>query len=189
MPSICLNTAIAITGLSRRTLWRRIGDGRLSALGAHEPGEKTRVRLDDVLPLSCIPLEPEDQAVIVAADGGDAQAQCDLALIFLASNRPADAVPWFTLAAKQFHPDAMCYLGRAYLSGAGVARDAEAGLMWLSHAATKGHPLAQAVTRYLQSPAGQQRLAARDPTALDAALDEVERQVLLKVMRETADPA
>ncbi|MBK1718642.1 tetratricopeptide repeat protein [Thiocystis violacea] len=189
MPSISLSTASSITGLTKRTLWRHIEHGSLSSISAREPGEKTRVRLEDVLPLACLPLEPEDHAVILEADGGDAVAQCDLALMFLAADRPADAVPWLTLAAKPFYPDAMCYLGRGYLSGAGVARDEEAGLMWLSHAATKGHPLAQALTRFLQSPAGQQRLAAQDQAALDAALDAVERQVLLKVMRETADPA
>jgi uncharacterized protein len=189
MSSISLSTASSITGLTKRTLWRHIEQGSLTSISAREPGEKTRVRLEDVLPLACLPLEPEDHRVIVEADGGDAVAHCDLALIFLAANRPADAVPWLMLAAKQFYPDAMYQLGRAYLSGAGVTRDEDSGLMWLSHAATKGHLLAQALVRFLQCLAGQQRLTARDQAALDAALDEVERQALLKVMQETADPA
>lgn len=189
MPSICLNTAIAITGVSRRTLWRRINEGGVSTLGKHEPGEETRLNLDDVLALSSLPLEAEDRAVIVDADGGDAVAQCELALIFLAAHRPADAVPWLTLAAKQFYPDAMCYLGRGYLSGEGVPRDENAGILWLSQAAAKGHPLAQHLMLFLQSPKGQQWLATHEPKALDAALDAIERKAILNALQETADPA
>jgi hypothetical protein len=189
MPSICLNTAIAITGLSRRTLWRRINDGDISTLGTHDHGGETRVNLDDVLPLSSLPLEPEDHAVIVGADAGDAVAQCELALIFLAADRPEDALPWMTHAAKQFYPDAMCYLGRWYLSGELVPRDEEVGLMWLAYAGAKGHPLGQALTRFLQIPGGQALRAARDRAALDAALDRVESAVLLRTLQETADPA
>ncbi|MBV5309709.1 tetratricopeptide repeat protein [Chromatium okenii] len=187
MPSICLNTAIAITGLSRRTLWRRINEGGVSTLGTHEQGEETRLNLDDVLPLSSLPLEPEDQAIIVAADQGEAVAQCDLAILLLNAARPTEAIPWFTLSAKQFYADAMCFLGRCYLSGDGVSRDADAGLMWLSHAAAKGHPLAQELMAFLLSPAGQQQRSAGDLVALNAVLDDIERRILLQTIEETAD--
>ncbi|TCT20232.1 tetratricopeptide repeat protein [Thiobaca trueperi] len=189
MPSIRLSTAITITGLSRRTLWRRINEGGVSTLGTHEPGEETRLNLDDVLPLSSLPLEPEDRAILVAADRGDAVAQCDLAILLLNADRPAAAIPWFTLSARQFYADAMCFLGRCYLSGEGISRDVDTGLMWLSQAAAKGHPLAEDLMAFLLSPAGRQRRAAGDPPALDAALNDIERRMLLAALAETADPA
>jgi len=168
MPSICLSTATSLTGLTKRTLWRRIDNGSLTAINATELGGKTRVRLADIVPLACVALEPEDLRVILDADGGDAVAQCDLALIFLAAHRSAAAVTWLMLAAKQFYPDAMCHLGRCYLSGEGVARDENAGILWLSQAAAKGHPLARNLMLFLQSPKGQQLPAAHEPEALDA---------------------
>ncbi len=186
MPSISLNTAISITGLSRRTLWRRISEGCVSTLDTHEPGVETRVSLDDVLPLSCLPLQPDDHAVIVDADAGDAVAQCDVALMWLAAGRADDAVPWLVRSAKQHYPDAMCYLGRLCLSGEGIARDRDAGLMWLSHAAVKRHVLAPSLLAFLQSAEGQSCCQADDPSALNAALDDVERQILLN-LADTAD--
>ena len=188
MPSISLNTAIAITGLSKRTLWRRIGEGRILRIEPHAMGEDARLNLDDVLPLSSLPLEPEDRAVIIEADAGDAVAQCELAVILLTADRARDAVPWMTRAAKQRYPDAMCYLGRFCLTGEAMPRDEEAGLMWLTQAGDKGHPLGQALAQFLQSQEGLALRAAGDQTALDAALDRVEREVLLRVLQETANP-
>lgn len=186
MPSICLNTAIAITGLSRRTLWRRIREGSISALGTHGPGEETRLNLDDVLPLCSLPTGPDECEIIIKADQGDAIAQSDLAILLLMAGRPAEAIPWFTLSAKQFYPDAMRFLGRLYLSGEGAERNVDMGVMWLNHAAIKGHQIAQAFTVFLQSPKGQSLL--QDQAALDTALDDVERKVILQVLAETADP-
>ena len=60
MHRISLRTAVAITGLTKRTLWRRIHNGRLAAISATEPGEKTLVRLEDVLPMSFLAVTPED---------------------------------------------------------------------------------------------------------------------------------
>lgn len=185
MPSICLNTAISITGLSRRTLWRRISEGRITALGVHGPGEETRLNLDDVLPLCSLPTGPDECEIIIKADQGDAIAQSDLAILLLMAERPADAIPWFTLSAKQFYPDAMRFLGRLYLSGEGAERNIDMGVMWLNHAAIKGHPIAQAFTLFLQSPKGQSLL--QDQAALDTALDDIERKLILEKMAEIAD--
>jgi len=179
---------MSITGLSKRTLWRRIGDGCLSALDAHVRGEKTRVDLDDALLLSDLPIDPGDHALILAADAGDAEAQCDLAIMLLTAHRAMEAVSWLTLAARQFYPDAMCYLGRCYLSGVGVPRDEDKGILWLSQAAAKGHLVAQHLMRLLQGPNSQPLREVPDPTVQDAALDAIERQVILNVLRETADP-
>lgn len=186
MNLISLSTAVAITGLTKRTLWRHIDKGSLSAASADEPGEKTLVHLEDVLPMSCLSVEPEDRAILVAADRGEAVAQCDLAILLLNADRPAAAILWFTLSARQFYADAMCFLGRCYLSGEGIRRDVDTGLMWLSQAAAKGHPLAEGQMAFMLSPAGRQLRAAEDPTALDAALDDIERRILLQTLAETA---
>ncbi len=160
MNLIYLNTAMSITGLTKRTLWRHIKSGRLSAVSAGTSGERTRVHMEEVLALSCIPLEPEDSALILEADSGNAEAQCDLGLLFLNAGRATDAVFWLELAAKQADPTAMCYLARCCLSGEGVRTNEEAGLVWLTHAAAKGHAIAQALLESLQSTKGKQlRLA------------------------------
>ena len=163
--------------------------GSYFSLPVGEPGKPTRVSLEDVLPLCALPLESDDPAIIAAADSGDPLAQCELAILFLNAKRPADAITWFTFSAKQFYADAMCFLGRHFLSGDGVPRDEKAGLLWLSRAATKEHPVARALIAFLQSPEGQQRLAARDQVALDKMLDNIERRILLTALQETADPA
>lgn len=188
MSSISLNTAASITGLTKRTLWRHIEKGSLSVVTAQTPGDQTRVYVSQVLPLSRLALGPEDDALIVAADQGDCEAQCDLGLLLLNANRPLNAVYWLNLAAKQQSPNAMCYLGRCYLACEGIPPDQKAGLMWIGQAAANGHLVAQALMLFLQGPKGQQLLERHEPNALDAALDAVERQVMLKVLGETADP-
>lgn len=60
MASITLNTAMSLTGLSKRTLWRRIADGQLRVHDAASGGggsEHTRVLLDDVIALSPLRLD------------------------------------------------------------------------------------------------------------------------------------
>lgn len=61
MASITLNTAMSLTGLSKRTLWRRIADGQLrvhdAASGGGGGSEHTRVLLDDVIALSPLRLD------------------------------------------------------------------------------------------------------------------------------------
>lgn len=187
MHRISLRTAVAITGLTKRTLWRHIHNGSLAATSASEPGEKTLVRLEDVLPMSFLAVTPEDWDSLAAADRGDAVAQCELAIRLLDAGRAAAAIPWFTLSARQFYPDAMCFLGRCYLSGEGVARDLDAGVMWLSQAAAKGHPLAQGLMAFLHRPAGPPPLTAFEPAALNQRLDDIERRILLAALAETAD--
>ncbi|MBK1656212.1 hypothetical protein [Allochromatium vinosum] len=186
MHLISLNTAVALTGLTKRTLWRYIDSGRLTAAGPAEPGDKTRVRLQDILPLSHLAIDPEHHPIIVDADCGDPAAQCDLGILLLTADRPADAIPWFQSAANAFYPDAMCWLARAYLSGEGVECHLETGLHWLDTAARKGHPLGQVMQQFLHSPAGQELLHAQNHTALKTALDDIERQTLLNALNATA---
>lgn len=184
MAYITLNTAVSITGLSKRTLWRRIADGQLRVHGASSGGgEHTRVRLDDVVALSPLRLEADDRALIAQADAGSAEAQCDLALLLLARNLPAEAVRWLALAAKQNYPEAMHQLGRCYIAGRGVAANEALGVEWISRAAALGHSTARPLARYLMDPSRP----ALDGAALEARLDAIEREQVLAVLRETAE--
>ena len=184
MAHITLNTAVSITGLSKRTLWRRIADGQLRVHDAATGGgEHTRVLLDDVLPMSPLRLEGDDRALIAAADAGDAEAQCDLALLFLAQNLAAEAVRWLALAAKQNYPEAMHQLGRCHIAGRGVAANEALGVEWISRAAALGHGTAKPMARYLMDPSRP----ALDAATLEARLDAIEREQVLAVLRETAE--
>ena len=186
MDLISLNTAVALTGLTKRTLWRYIDSGRLTAHSSGKSGDKTRVRLHDIRPLARLTLEPAHDTLILDADQGDPAAQCDLALLLLDADRPTQATAWLTCAAKQYYPDAMCLLGRAYLTGTGLEPNLETGLAWLHRAAAKGSPIAQALSDWLQSQPGQTTLNAQNPTALDTALDAIERQTLINALNATA---
>lgn len=182
MDSISLNTAASLSRLSKRTLWRRVADGQLRTF-ATGAGERTVVALDDALALCRLRIEPDDRALIVAADAGDPDAQCDLALLFLAQGFAADAVPWLEAAARQYHAEAMHWLGRCHIAGNGVPADEKTGAGWIAKAARRGHSTAPHMLRHLESAD-----RPRGPAAVEAALDEIERRVILKALDETAKP-
>ncbi len=82
---VSLFAAESITGLSRRTLRRRVADGVLHTETAQvDPGDAARVDVDEVIALAAMRLEPDDRALILEADKGVAEAQCDLALLLFA---------------------------------------------------------------------------------------------------------
>lgn len=187
MAAISLKTAISISGLSRRTIWRRIEDGCLTKICAPKKGGMTRLNFEEVLSLSCLPLKQEDHAVIFAADQGDAVAQCDLALLFLTAHRARDAAFWFDQSAQQSYPDAMCFLGRFCLMGKVIPRNVDLGISWLNHAAAKKHLVAQSLIGFLQTARGRQLLDGQDLAKLEKALDDTERYVLLSALAGTVD--
>lgn len=102
------------------------------------------VELNAIKSNACVPLEEDDGPLIQDADTGNAEAQNDLALLFLANNKPRAAIYWLELAAKQDYPDAMHWLGRCHIDGNGVLQDENLGMMWLSKAAAHGHSISQA---------------------------------------------
>lgn len=188
MDCIKLSTAIAITGLSKRTLWRRIADGVLRTDGGAgaetgQPSAQTRVALDDCLALAPLRLSNEDRALILQADAGEAEAQCNLGLLLLAQGRAADALGWLERAAQQGHVEGMHWLGRCYLTGQGVAADERLGMDWIARAANHGHTTARQMVALLYDPAR----APMSAEALDAALDRVEQQCILQALRSSAD--
>lgn len=139
---ISIQSAVTLTGRSERTLWRWIADGTL--IRAREAANgKTMLHIESVRPHISIPVEKEEMELIVRADRGDAEAQNDLGLMFLAHLEPERALYWLKLAADQNYADAMHWLGRCYIDGNGVARDDNLGIMWLSKAAAHGHAISR----------------------------------------------
>lgn len=140
--AISLDTAALITDVSKRTLWRRLDDGQISRQENDSRG-RAMLTLADLVPMLCVPIEPEDYELLVDADAGNADAQNDLAQLFLDANRPDIAIHWMQLAVEQEHPDAIHNLAILYMKGVGVRRDTTKGLMWLAKAASLGHLIAK----------------------------------------------
>lgn len=141
--SVSIDTAIILTGISKRTLWRRLAEGMLVRQGSDERG-RTMIALNDLVPLLLVPVQHDNYELLVDADAGDADARNDLAQLFLDAGRPDLALHWFNLAVDQEHADAMHHLSRLHLKGIGVPKDEAIGLMWLAKAVTLGHQLGRA---------------------------------------------
>lgn len=152
MTLISLNTAAQLTGVSKRTLWRRIAAGRLLGEKLPDPHGRTLIPLEAIAANIGMSLGAEETAVIQQADGGAAIAQQELAFIFLQAGLPERAQPWLRLAAQQGCADAMFCLGEAQIA-APMADSAE-GLAWIRRAAVAGHPLALAVMEGLRGRRG-----------------------------------
>lgn len=142
MPNISLKTATLLTGMSLRTLRRRIADGALKCASSEEDYNKTLICFDSIKNDIGIALEPDDIELIKDADAGEPEAQNDLGVLFLENNKPQNAIYWLELAAKQDFADAMHLLGTCYLKGNGLAKDNNLALMWIAKAASLGHPIA-----------------------------------------------
>lgn len=78
----------------------------------------------------------------------------------------------------------MHWLGRCHIAGNGVPADEKTGADWIAKAASRGHSTASHMVRYLESPD-----RPHDPAAVEAALDAIERRVILAVLDETANPS
>lgn len=140
---ISLDAAIVVTGLSKRTLWRRVSDGSISKAGEDNRG-RVLLSVEEVVPLMRSHLSSTDRAVLVEADAGDSDAQADIAAVFHSHGCFDVAIYWWRLAADQGHADAMQWLGRCYAAGEGLERNPHLALMWISRAASQGHKIAAA---------------------------------------------
>ncbi|MDB5770386.1 MAG: Sel1-like [Burkholderia sp.] len=143
MRYVSLASTVSLTARSERTLWRWIADGTLTRSGDNAKYGKAMVQLESIIPYVCIQINTKDHDLIVNADNGDAEAQNDLALLFMSYAKPESAIYWLKLAADQNYADAMHWLGRCYIDGNGVARDENLGIMWLSKAAAHSHSISQ----------------------------------------------
>jgi len=144
MQHISLQATITLTELSERTIRRRVADGSLKCAADNDAHHKTMICFDSIKHDICIDLDPDNIELIKSADSGNAQAQNDLALLFLENNKLKSAVYWLELAAKQNLTDAMHLLGRCYLEGRGLPKDDSLAIMWIAKAASLGHPIALA---------------------------------------------
>jgi TPR repeat protein len=149
--AINVEAAVWITQLSKRTLWRRLSEGQITRQENDGEG-RTMLTFKDLVPMLCIPVAPEDYDLIVEAAAGDAEAQNNVALLFLDADKPDIGLHWLTLAADQGHPDAMHHLSKLYIGGSGTPKNDSLGLMWLGKAAALGHVIAgeqvTALTRF-----------------------------------------
>lgn len=143
MQFINIATAMTLTGWSERTFWRRFADGSVRRDTSSAAG-KSMVEFDSIKPHMLIPLGVEDYSLVQAADAGNAEAQTDLALLFISHHKLKQGIAWLEAAVKQEHAAAMRLMGRCHIEGQGVDRDDNLGMMWLARAAAKGDPIAQA---------------------------------------------
>lgn len=139
--AINLEAAAWVTQLSKRTLWRRLAEGLITRQANDSEG-RTMLTFGDLVPMLCIPMTQEEHELVIEAAAGDAEAQTDLALLFLDAEKPDIGRHWLTLAADQGHPDAMHHLSKLYIQGCGLPKDDSLGLMWLAKAASLGHAIA-----------------------------------------------
>jgi len=146
--AISIDSVIAISNLSKRTLWRRLSDGTLTRVEGDARG-RTMVAIAEVAPLVGVSMGEEDLALLVKADAGDPEAQDDMGQFFLAVGKHVAARYWLEQAALQEHPNAMQCLGRCYLEGDIVERDDNFAIMWIAKAAAHGHAIAQAQVQAL----------------------------------------
>lgn len=160
MRTLSLPTAIVVSGLSERTLWRRISQGTLTRGEDDERGRAT-VALSGLRETLPVILESEEVDLLVEADRGNAEAQNDVALLFMSAKAYGPAIYLLELAAKQAHPDAMHWLGRCYVDGIGVQRDEMLGLSWLTRAASAGHVISKEMVGQIISGAMSDRAIKR----------------------------
>lgn len=150
MHTLSLDAAVALTGISRSTLWRRVTDGSVGK-GEKDARGRATLALVDVLALlregGGLTLRTQDVAVLLRADAGDAEAQADVgALCYLAGAERA-ARYWLHEAAEQGSAEAMQWLGTICAAGGGSPAEREQNdnlaIMWIARAAALGHPVAQ----------------------------------------------
>ncbi len=81
------------------------------------------------------------------AEGGDAEAQSNLGLMYTTGQGvpqdSAEAVKWFRLAADQGYAEAQSNLGFMYCTGEGVPQDDAEAVKWFRLSADQGHAEAQ----------------------------------------------
>ena len=141
MDTLSLEASIAITGISRSTLWRRVTDGSIGR-GDKDGRSRAMLALGDVLALVEVKLSAEDRAMLLRADAGDAQAQADMGALFYVAGVHKAALYWLQEAAAQDNADAMQWLGTAYAGGGVIPQDDNLAIMWLARAAALGHRIA-----------------------------------------------
>ena len=154
MQSISLDAAEAMTGISRRTLWRRVADGELTSTGK-DARNRAVLALEGLQGWmqghTGLVFSAQDLHRLCQADAGDAQAQVDMGAWLYTSPRAVSrvghsqsALYWLHQAAEQNHGDAMHWLATV-AANTGTQQGHYESLMWLAKAAMQGHPIATAL--------------------------------------------
>ncbi|MCL1961824.1 MAG: hypothetical protein FWG56_08665 [Desulfovibrionaceae bacterium] len=146
--TLSLEAAIAVTGLSRSTLWRRMDGGQVGS-GGKDARNRVMLALDDVLRLTGVALGKDDIEALLRADAGDAEAQADMGALFYVAGAAKAALYWLGEAAAQGNAEAMQWLAMAHAPGGEEGampqdgQDSHLAVMWLARAAALGHPIAR----------------------------------------------
>lgn len=144
MDTLSLDASVAITGISRSTLWRRVTDGTIGR-GDKDGRSRAMLVLGDVLGLVDVALGADDVATLLRADAGEAAAQADMGALFFVAGAHKAALYWLNEAAAQGSAEAMQWLGTAHACAGGgsvIPRDMNLAIMWLARAAAHGHAIA-----------------------------------------------
>ena len=145
MDTISLDAAEAVTGISRRTLWRRVAEGAFAS-GDKDARGRTTLALDGVLGLvqdnTGVIFSADDVHVLQQADAGAAEAQADMGAMLYVAGARQPALYWLQAAAGQGSADAMQWLGTAHAASA-TEQDNPMAVMWIAKAAALGHPIAK----------------------------------------------
>lgn len=154
---ISVDTAAMLMGLTKRTLWRHLADGKYSQLPKDAQGRAT-LPLSEVASNFFIELLPgdgnpdtDDYALLALAEQGDPGCQTDFAILLLEQGKPELAVHWLGLASAQNHADAMHHLSALYEKGQGVTQCEQTAMVWRSKAAAAGHKIARAQLEDMKS--------------------------------------
>jgi len=95
----------------------------------------------------CSTTQYPDQALVLKAEGGDSDAQIELARLYYegeeVSGNDEEAVRWWLQAASRGYARAQNNLGVAYADGRGVAGDRQQAIKWYKKAAEQGLAVAQ----------------------------------------------
>ncbi|MCQ8105494.1 sel1 repeat family protein [Methylomonas sp. SURF-2] len=134
---------MTLTQWSERTIRRRVADGSLPCVSGVPFSNKTLISLESIKADICLTLSDEDIELLKSADAGSAQAQTEMALLFLENGKEKSAIYWLEQAAKQNFPDALHWMGNCYLRGEGFAKDDNLAVMWIAKAASLGHSVAK----------------------------------------------
>lgn len=153
MYGISLDAAEVMTGVSRRTLWRRVAEGVLGSAPKDARGRATVAWGDIgavVQAFTGLTFTEADCHTLCRADGGDAPAQAALGTQLLAAAAAAPdpaavrtaARYWLQLAAQHNEADAQHWLA-LLAAQSGTQQGNHEALMWLAKAAAQGHGIAQ----------------------------------------------
>lgn len=142
---VSLAMAMTLTNYSERTLWRLASEKHWTK---RKSQGRVMIPLADILPFCCVSLEAEDLPVLTQADTRigstqDAEAQCQMALIFLSQDQYESGTYWLKRAVAAGHADAMNLLASCYINGDGIQRNPSEGLRLLSMAAKLGHRISK----------------------------------------------